>query len=73
MRLCSKHNVQLEIKKLGNLEYLQCPVVGCDYKRALKNPHGDRSLNRKTNRKKMPERKCLKGEIMPNITHATKS
>lgn len=65
-RECSKHGVTLRLDKIpvwqGDgtaanphrierwVDVFICPVRGCGYSRALKNPNGDRSDNRKTER-----------------------
>ena len=64
-RLCSRHNVALRLAYLPDrsqgdtiagvtsyplVQFLMCPVEGCSYVRAFKNPHGNRRENRKTAR-----------------------
>lgn len=56
-RKCSKHGVVLQRQEIAvclfgrTFECLTCPVPGCGYIRSFKRPHGDRSLNRKTDRR----------------------
>lgn len=36
LRLCSRHQVQMVIRRINRWKFYACPVEGCDYVRAYK-------------------------------------